>query len=78
MTASIEYKLGELTGKVEGVGKSITEIKDFMKKYDERIASLETSRNQQLGAFTVLSTFISFFMMLVGSVVQKTITGWIK
>jgi hypothetical protein len=70
-----DYKIGEVYGILSGIKSDIDEIKKFMSKYDDRIASLEQSRSQLVGAIAVISSIVSFFMMIIGAFVQKVIAG---
>ncbi len=76
MNGKTDYKIGELTGLLTGIKGDISEIKDFMCKYDQRLMVLETSNNRTVGAMAVISALVSFGMMIVAGFIQKVIASW--
>jgi hypothetical protein len=67
--------LGQLIGELKGIRGEISEIKSFMKEYDQRISDLENWRSQVLGIIIGFSTFVSVLMTIISAFVQKVIAG---
>jgi hypothetical protein len=70
--------LGQLIGELKGIRGEISEIKSFMKEYDQRISDLENWRSQIIGVIISFTTLVSFFMNIVGVIIQKAISNVLK